>query len=35
VKTVFTLAGHGLNPQDGQLLADLLLPLSTAAPATH
>ena len=32
VNTVFTLADHGLNPQDGQLLADLLLrPVAPAA----
>ena len=30
VNTLYTMAGHGLNPQDGQLLANLLL-----RPSTH
>jgi pimeloyl-ACP methyl ester carboxylesterase len=35
VKTVFTLAGHGLTPQDGQLLADILTPPSAPAAASR
>jgi pimeloyl-ACP methyl ester carboxylesterase len=35
VNTLFTLAGHGLNPQDGQLLANLLLQPSTRAASAN
>ncbi len=35
VNTLFTMAGHGLNPQDGQLLANLLLQPSTPAASAN
>jgi len=35
VKTLYTQAGHGLNPQDGYLLAALLAQTSTAGAHTH